>query len=141
VRAMKTKQRVFFLWPLVIFMLALCPWFHSSHGFDHQEVTELEEYLIDFSKKIEGHRLSTGPLPSDLNADKFFSILEQYYPDTEIIRKVNKYPVRVHPEGISYVLIVCDQESKFIFYKDFGRTITFIDHPYWREEKKVPCGE
>jgi hypothetical protein len=33
----------------------------------------LEEYLIDFSKKIEGHRLITGPLPSDLNAEKFFS--------------------------------------------------------------------
>lgn len=36
--------------------------------------TVLEEYLIDFSKKIEGHRLSTGPLPSDLNAENLFSI-------------------------------------------------------------------
>ena len=138
---MKNKLRIFFFWLFVIFLLAACPWFQPSQGFDRQEVAELEEYLIDFSKKIEGHRLITGALPSDLNAEKFFSILEQYYPDKEIIRKVKKYPVRVYPEGNSYVLILCDQESKFILYKDLGRTITFIDYPYWREEKKVPCNE
>lgn len=138
---MKNKLRIFFLWSLAIFILASCLWFQSSQGFDQQAVAELEEYLIDFSKKIEGHRLSTGPLPSDLNAEKFISILEQYYPDKEIIRKVSKYPVRVYPEDNSYVLILCDQESKFILYKDLGRTITFIDYPYWREGKKVPCNE
>jgi hypothetical protein len=138
---MKNKLRIFFLWSLPIFILASCLWFQSSQGFDQQAVAELEEYLIDFSKKIEGHRLSTGPLPSDLNAKKFISILEQYYPDKEIIRKVSKYPVRVYPEDNSYVLILCDQESKFILYKDLGRTITFIDYPYWREGKKVPCNE
>jgi hypothetical protein len=138
---MKSKRRVFFLWSLAIFILALCSWFPFSYGFDRQEVAELEEYLIDFSKKIEGHRLSTGPLPSDLNEEKFFSILKQYYPDSEIIRKVKEYPVRVGPEGSSYVLVLCDQESKFILYKDFGRTITFVDHPYWRENEKVDCSE
>jgi len=138
---MGNKLRIFFFWSLIIFILAACPRFQYSHGFDPQEIAELEEYLIDFSKKIEGHRLSIGPLPADLNADKFFSILEQYYPDKEIIRKVKKYSVRVYPESNSYVLTLCDQESKFILYKDLGRTITFIDHPYWREEKKVPCNE
>jgi hypothetical protein len=137
---MKNKLRIFFFCSLVVFILASCPWFQSSEGFDRQAVAELEEYLIDFSKKIEGHRLSTGPLPSDLNTEKYFFILEQYYPDKEIIRKVKKYPVRVYPENNSYALILCDQESKFILYKDLGRTITFVDHPYWREEKKVPCG-
>jgi hypothetical protein len=138
---MKNKIRIFFLWSLIVFLLTSCPWFQSSQGFDRQEVAELEEYLIDFSKKMEGHRLITGPLPSDLNAEKFFSILDQYYPDKEIIRKVNKYPVRVYPEDNSYVLILCDQESKLILYKDLGRTITFIDYPYWREGEKVSCGE
>lgn len=138
---MKNKLRIFIFWSLIIFILAACAWFQYSHGFDPQETAELEEYLIDFSKKIEGHRLSTGPLPPDLNADKFFSILEQYYPDEEIMRKVKKYPVRVYLEPDSYVLILCDQESKFILYKDLGRTITFVDYPYWREGKKVPCGE
>jgi hypothetical protein len=137
---MKSKLRIFFLWSFIIFILALCPWVQSSERFDRQAVAELEEYLIDFSKKIEGHRLSTGPLPSDLNADKLFSILEQYYPDKEIIQKVKKYPVRVYSENNSYVLILCDQESKFILYKDLGRTITFVDHPYWREREKIPCG-
>ena len=138
---MKSKLRIFLLWSLVISILASCSWFQSSQGFDPQSVAGLEEYLIDFSKKIEGHRLLTGPLPLDLNADKFFSILEQYYPDKEIIRKVKKYSVRVYPEGNSYVLILCDLESKFILYKDLGRTITFVDYPYWREEKKVACNE
>jgi hypothetical protein len=138
---MKNKLRIFFFWSLIIFILASCPWFQSCQGFDRQEVAELEEYLIDFSKKIEGHRLSTGPLPSDLNAEKFFLILEQYYPNKEIIRKVEKYPVRVYPESNSYVLILCDQQSKFILYKDLGRTIIFVDHPYWREGKKVSCNE
>ena len=138
---MKNKLRIFFLGSLVILILASCPWFQSSQGFDLQAVAELEEYLIDFSKKIEGHRLSTGPLPPDLDPEKFFFILEQYYRDKEIIRKVKKYPVRVYPEGNSYVLILCDQESRFILYKDLGRTITFIDYAYWREGKKVPCNE
>ena len=73
---MKNKLRIFLFWSLVVFILAVCPWFQYSQGFDRQEVAELEEYLIDFSKKIEGHRVSTGPLPSDLDAEKFFSILE-----------------------------------------------------------------
>ena len=133
-------MKTFFFCSLVVFILASCLWFQSSEGFDRQAVAELEEYLIDFSKKVEGHRLSTGSLPSDLNAEKFFSILGQYYPDKEIIQKVKKYPVRVYPESNSYVLILCDQESKVILYKDLGRTITFVDHPYWREREKVPCG-
>jgi len=69
----RNKLKIFFFCSLVVFILASCPWFQSSQGFDRQAVAELEEYLIDFSKKIEGHRLSTGPLPSDLNAEIFFS--------------------------------------------------------------------
>ena len=137
----RTRLKIFLLWSIIIFSIACCPWFQSSQGLDHKEVAELEEYLIDFSKKIEGHRLLTGSLPSNLNADKFFSILEFYYPDKEIIEKVKKYPVRVFPEDQSYVLIVCDQESKFILYKDFGNTITFVDFPYWREGQRPPCYE
>jgi hypothetical protein len=138
---MKNKLRIFSFWSLIIFIVAACPWFQPSQGFDQKDVAQLEEYLIDFSKKIQGHRLSTGSLPADLDADKFFSILERYYPDQEIIQKVRKYPLRVYPEGDSYVLILCDQESKFILYKDLGTTITFIDYPYWRETKQVDCGQ
>lgn len=137
----RTKLKTFLLWSLIIISLACCPLFQSSQGLDVKEVAELEEYLVDFSKKIEGHRLLTGSLPSDLNAEKFFSILERYYPDREIIQKVKKYPVKVFPEGHSYVLILCDQQSKLILYKDLGRTITFVDYPYWREGKRVSCQE
>jgi len=79
--------------------------------------------------------------PSDLNAEKFFSILEQYYPDKEIIEKVKRYPVIVALESHSYVLILCDEKSEFVLYKDLDRTITIIDYPYWREGKRVPCKE
>ena len=121
--------------------MVFCSKFQSSQEIDPKEVSELEEYLIDFSKKIEGHRLLAGFLPPDLDAEKFFSILEQYYPDKEIIKKVKKYPVRVFREGESYVLILCDKGSKMALYKDLGSTITFVDFPYYREGKKVPCQE
>ena len=138
---MKIKLRIFLLWSMIIISLACCPFFQSTQGLDHKEIAELEEYLIDFSKKMEGHRLLTGSLPSDLNAEKFFSILEQYFPDKEIIEKVRRYPIRVSPENHSYVLILCDQNSKFVLYKDLGQTITFIDYPYWRQGENVPCQE
>jgi hypothetical protein len=138
---MTSKLKILLLCSVIIFSISCCPGFLSSGGFDHKEVAELEEYLIDFSKKIEGHRLLTGPLPSDLNAEKFFSILEKYYPDREMIQKVKKYPVRVSLENHSYVLILCDKESKLILYKDLGKTITLVDYPYWREGKRVSCRE
>jgi hypothetical protein len=171
---MTSKLKILLFCSIIIFSISCCPGFQSSGGFTHKEVAELEEYLIDFSKKIEGHRLLTGSLPSDLNAEKFFSILEKYYPDKEIIQKVNpvrnssralnpaeiilksnpaveqrgiisngvnKYPVRVFPENHSYVLILCDKESKFILYKDLSKTITLVDYPYWRDGKRVPCRE
>jgi hypothetical protein len=138
---MTSKLKILLFCSIIIFSISCCPGLQSSRGLNAEEGAELEEYLIDFSKKIEGHRLLTGPLPSDLNAEKFFSILEKYYPDKEIIQKVKKYPVRVFPENHSYVLILCDKESKLILYKDLGKTITFVDYPCWREGKRVSCRE
>ncbi len=138
---MRDKLRIFFLWSFVILSLVSCSWSPSSQEIDPKEVSELEEYLIDFSKKIEGHRLQTGSLPSDLDAKKFFSILENYYPDKKIIKIIRKYPVQVSREGESYVLILCDKGSRMALYKDIGSTITHVDFPYYREGKKVPCHE
>ena len=138
---MKRGIRVFLLWLFIIFSVVGFQCSQCSQEINPKEVSELEEYLIDFSKKIEGYRLQTGSLPPDLNADKFFSILENYYPGKEIIKKVKKYPVRVFREGESYVLILCDKGSKMALYKDLGSTITFVDFPYYREGKKVPCQE
>jgi len=138
---MRNRVGIFLLGSFVILSLVFCSGPRSSQEIDPKEVSELEEYLIDFSKKIEGHRLLTGPLPSDLSAEKFFSILENYYPDKKIIKIVRKYPVRVSREGESYVLILCDKGSRMTLYKDLGGTITHVDFPYWREGKKVPCQE
>jgi len=96
---MRPKVKILLLCSIIFFSLVFCSKFQSSQEIDPKEVSELEEYLIDFSKKIEGHRLLAGFLPPDLDAEKFFSILEQYYPDKEIIKKVKKYPVRVFREG------------------------------------------
>jgi len=73
---MRPKVKILLLCSIIFFSLVFCSRPQSSQGLDPKEVAELEEYLIDFSKKIEGHRLLTGTLPSDLNAEKFFSILE-----------------------------------------------------------------
>jgi hypothetical protein len=138
---MRPKVKILLLCSIIFFSLVFCSKFQSSQEIDPKEVSELEEYLIDFSKKIEGHRLLAGFLPSDLDADKFFSILEKYYPDKKIIEIVKKYPVRVFREGESYVLILCDKGSKMALYKDLGSTITFVDFPYYRRGEKVPCQE
>ena len=136
---LRPKVKIFLVGLFIIFFLVFCSWLQSSPEIDPKEVSELEEYLIDFSKKIESYRLQTGSLPPDLSADKFFSILGNYYPDKKIIKIVKKYPVKVSREGESYVLILCDKGSKMALYKDLGSTITHVDYPYYREGQKVPC--
>jgi hypothetical protein len=138
---MRKRIAIFLFGSFVILSLVFCSGPQSSQDIDPKEVSELEEYLIDFSKKIEGYRLQAGSLPPDLDTKKFFSILEQYYPDKKIIKIVKKYPVRVSLEGESYVLILCDKGSRMALYKDIGGTITHVDFPYYREGKKVPCHE
>ena len=138
---MQHRVRIFLLGLFLIFSLVFCSGPPSSQEIDPKEVSELEEYLIDFSKKIEGYRLQAGSLPPDLDAKKFFSILEQYYPDKKIIKIVKKYPVRVSLEGESYVLILCDKGSRMALYKDIGSTITHVDFPYYREGQRPPCHE
>ena len=138
---MQNRVRIFLLGLFLIFSLVFCSGPQSSQDIDPKEVSELEEYLIDFSKKIEGYRLQTGSLPPDLDAKKFFSILEQYYPNKNIIKIGKKYPVRVSLEGESYVLILCDKGSRMALYKDLGSTITRVDFPYYREGQRPPCHE
>jgi len=138
---MRNKFAIFLLWLFIIFSMVGLRCGPSSQEIDPKEVSELEEYLIDFSKKIEGHRLQTGSLPPDLDAKKFFSILENYYPDKKIIKIIRKYPVQVSREGESYVLILCDKGSRMALYKDIGSTITHVDFPYYREGQRPPCHE
>ncbi len=103
------------------------------------DFADQEEYIIDFSKKIEGYQLANGPLPKNLNADVFFALLQPFYKDTGIMEKVRKYPVAVFNEGESYVLILCDKDARFTVLKDLGATTDRIDFPYYREQKQVPC--
>ena len=138
---MRKRTAIFLFGSFVILSLVFCSGPQSSQDIDPKEVSELEEYLIDFSKKIEGYRLQTGSLPPDLDAKKFFSILEQYYPDKKIIKIVKKYPVQVSREGESYILILCDKGSRMALYKDLGSTITRVDFPYYREGQRPPCHE
>jgi hypothetical protein len=138
---LKNKIIIFLVDLFIILSLVFFSCRPSSQEIDPKEVSELEEYLIDFSKKIESHRLQTGSLPPDLDVKKFFSILEKYCPDKKIIKVVKKYPVRVSREGESYILILCDKGSKMALYKDFGSTITHVDFPHYREGQRVPCQE
>jgi hypothetical protein len=69
---MQNRVRIFLLGLFLIFSLVFSSGPQSSQDIDPKEVSELEEYLIDFSKKIEGYRLQTGSLPPDLDAKKFF---------------------------------------------------------------------
>ncbi len=136
------KRLLYLLIVLIAFSFLSCQCLQPSGSLNNlntAEVAELEEYLIDFSKKIEGHQLLKGPLPPDLDAQKFFEILGPYYPDPKFINEAKKYPVRVLSQDQSYVLTLCDRESRLILYKDLGKTIDYVDYPYWRQKKKVAC--
>ncbi len=100
---------------------------------------EAEECLIDFSKKIKGHTLADGPLPADLDAAKFFRMLDADYPDKTCFKTVQKYPIKVVAQDDSYVLFLCDPTRRWVLYEDSGKTIDRVDHPYARERKEVAC--
>lgn len=135
---MRNKISFFLVVTITIISITSCSLFHPLVVTD-TEVAYLEDYLVDFSQKIQGYTLLNGPLPSDLDASKFFVILDPYYPNKDPIEKVKSYPVTVIPQDESYVIILCDKESRFIVYKDLGKTIDFVDYRYWHESKQVPC--
>lgn len=104
-----------------------------------EQAAEVEEYLIDFSKNIAGRKLLDQNLPPDLDADKFFTFLSADYPNKRLIGKFREYPVKVYPDGDSYILVLCDRAGKWILFKDLGRTFDKVDFPYGREGKRVHC--
>jgi hypothetical protein len=103
-------------------------------GLNSREVDDLEEYLIDFSKALTGKEI-----PPDLNRDKFFNVLEKYYPRKEIIDAVKEYEVKAENKGESYVLTLCDKQRKWRLYRDYGETTDFVEYPYWPEGERVEC--
>ena len=103
-------------------------------GLNPQELNELEKYLIDFSKALKGKKI-----PSRLNRDKFFKVLEEHYPRKEIIDAVKKYEVIAKNKDKSYVLTICDKQQEWRLYRDYGETLDFVDYPYWPEEEQMEC--
>ncbi len=130
--------------PLVLLLigsllLASC---HAARSFADLPPTagaETEECLIDFSKKIQGHTLADGPLPANLDAARFFRLLDADYSDKTCLRTVQAYPVMVVPQDGSYRLFLCDPQRRWVLYEDWGGTIDRVDHPYIRERKEVAC--
>jgi hypothetical protein len=136
--SMNRKVTFMLLWVIPVFFILSCS--TSLSLADKSQIAELDDCLVDFSQKIKGHTLLQSPLPQDLDAEKLFSILDTYYQDKGCLKKVKVYPVRVYIEDDSYTLILCDKDSKFTLYKDLGKTTDFVDFPYYRQQKEVPCG-
>jgi hypothetical protein len=103
---------------------------------ERSEVDELEKYLIEFSIHFKGK-----PLPVDLDAQQFFSLLEGGYPYRDHIEKVKRYPVKVRRKGESYVLTLCDKQSEWMLYRDLGETTYRVDNIYDPEERTARCRE
>ncbi|RJR46221.1 MAG: hypothetical protein C4576_11060 [Desulfobacteraceae bacterium] len=122
--------------PLIISCVSLGP-----SGPNPEQGAKVEEYLIDFSKNIEGRRILDERLPPDLDSEKFFAFLARDYSPKKYIDQVREYPVRVYPDGDSYILVLCDREGRWILFKDLGRTTDKVDHPFGREERRIPCEE
>jgi hypothetical protein len=96
----------------------------------------LEDYLIDFSKALKGK-----PLPQDLDAEKFFDVLEKYYTNQEVINEVKQYHVEVENEAESYDILICDRQHKWRLYRDLGKSTDHVEYPYWPERKEIECQE
>ncbi len=103
-------------------------------GIYSEEYDELELWLIDFAKYLEGYEF-----PPDLDTQKFFSILEERYPNKEIIEKLKEYYVSVRNERESYDISICDKQHLYCLYRDFGRTKNYVDYPYWPEGERPVC--
>lgn len=108
----------------------------TVYGLDSRDVDDVEEYLIDFSRALKGKNL-----PPDLDAEKFFSFLEQYYPDQEAINKVKEYSVKAENVNESYALTICDKQDKWRLYRDYGQTTDEVDFPYWPDGERIECRE
>jgi len=106
----------------------------TDFGLESREVDDLEEYLIDFSQALKGKTV-----PPDLDAEKFFSFLEQYYPDQEAINEVKEYSVKAENVNESYILTICDRQRKWTLYRDYGQTIDEVDFPYWPDGERIEC--
>ena len=108
--------------------------FTSLRIFSTVEADELEQYLIEFSKALEGKKS-----PPDIDAEKFFATLQKYYFNPEVIEKVKQFPMTVENDGNSYILTCCDREGKYKLYRDLGKTTDYTDDAYWPDRRAVPC--
>lgn len=120
-------------------LLAACPRGGTFADLPATMGAETEECLVDFAKKIEGHRLAEGPLPAGLDASQFFRLLAPDYPDQTCLRRVQAFPVQVEPRGESYRLVLCDPTRRWALYEDWGETLDRVDHPYVRQRVEVAC--
>ena len=105
-------------------------------GVNPEQADILEDYLIDFSKALQGK-----PLPRDLDAEKFFAVLEKHYTNQEAINEVKQYHVEVKNDADSYDILICDRQHKWRLYRDLGKTTDHVEYPYWPERKEVECQE
>jgi len=103
-------------------------------GVNPEQADILEDYLIDFSKALQGK-----PLPRDLDAEKFFAVLEKHYTNQEAINEVKQYHVEVKNDADSYDILICDRQHKWRLYRDLGKTTDHVEYPYWPERKEVEC--
>jgi hypothetical protein len=108
----------------------------ATLGVNPEEADILEDYLIDFSKALKGK-----PLPRDLDAEKFFDVLQKHYTNQEAINEVRQYHVEVDNDADSYDILICDRQHKWRLYKDLGKTTDHVEYPYWPERKEIECQE
>lgn len=125
---------------VLVFFLVACGSPNVPTAAD-SEVSVLEEYLIDFSKKIEGYKMKGGSLPADLDGDSFIALMDELCPGKQMIQAVRDYPLRVHSEGGDYVLVLCDRDSRYALMKDLGQTTDKVDFRYQAEGILAPCGQ
>jgi hypothetical protein len=91
--------------------------------------------------KIVGYYQSKSiPIPNDFNADKFFALLRDIYPDqTRVMSIKNNYRVSVRPLDRGYSVMLCDLRTNKKIMEDFSCHVNRVELKSWESDVATVC--
>ena len=99
------------------------------------------ETLSDFSKKIVGYYESQNrPVPADFDAQLFFAILKEIYPDPSKVESIQKdYRVSARSVDGSFSVMLCDPQADQKIMEDLSCRLDRVEIRSWQKSETVPC--
>jgi hypothetical protein len=97
--------------------------------------------LSDFSMKIVAYyRSKDSPIPDDFDADKFFAILRDIYPDRGRVESIaSDFRVSVRPLDGGYSVMLCDPAGSRKIMEDFSCHVDRVELRSWESDVAAAC--